>query len=233
MSIFFNSGGNDDILSFFNLIQGYLRKLHQKMNLKICQFFSTLVGTMMFYLFFNLFQRILRMLHRNVNQMICQRFSILVGTIIFYLFLTSFKDICEKFHQMVNQMIYQLVSNPVGTMIVYLILSSFKDICESCTRKWTKWFVNFFQLRWERWYFIFFKPHSKLFTKFSSESKPNDFVNFFHLWWEQWYFIFFWHELHYQVNQMICQLFSTLVGTMIFCPFLTSFKDICESCFRK
>ena len=48
---FFNFGGNNDILSFINLIQRYLRKLHQNENQLICQVFSTPVGTMIFYLF--------------------------------------------------------------------------------------------------------------------------------------------------------------------------------------
>ena len=58
LSTFFNFSGNNDILSFFKLIQRYLRMLYQIVNQMICHFFSTPVGTKIFYLFFTSFKDI-------------------------------------------------------------------------------------------------------------------------------------------------------------------------------
>ena len=79
----------------------------------------------------------------------------------------------------------------------------------------------------------FFKRYSKIFA---SESKPNDLSIFFDSGGNNDILSYFnliqryFRKLHQKVNQMICQLFSFLVGILIFYLFLTSFKDICENC---
>ena len=103
-------------------------------------------------------------------------------------------------------------------MIFYLFLTSSKDICKNSSESEPNDLSTFFNSGGNNDIF-FFQPHSKIFAEVSSETEPNNLLNFFNSGGNNDILSFFnliqryLRKFHRKVNQMICQLFSTLVGT--------------------
>ena len=90
------------------LSQISLQKVHQKVNQIICQFFSTLVGTMILYLFLTSFKDICEsLMHQKVNQKICHLFFNSGGNNDILSFFNLIYGYLRKLHQKVIQMICQ------------------------------------------------------------------------------------------------------------------------------
>ena len=136
----------------------------------------------------------------------------------------------RKLNQKVNQMINHLFFTPVGTMIFFLFFYLFQRYLQK---------LHHLKVNQKICQLFSTSLRKMKFSKVASESIPNDFSPFFISDGNNDILSFFnrihrylWMS-HHNVSHMICQLFSTPVGTTIFYLFLTSFKDTSESCIPK